>query len=109
MSMSLEMEIRSKRLHRHPASSELAAKHGKKKLKIAPSMVFQPPVVASPATDLSTPTPSAPAPKDKGKAPATTPEVHRSPRFTLRDKILAGSICAAKTFNTSQHLPKRKL
>lgn len=48
---SLGMEIQSMMLHRHPAPTE--ARHVKKKLK-----------VALPATDLATPAPLMPVPKD---------------------------------------------
>lgn len=107
-SMSPKMEIRSKRLHMHPASFELEAKHTKKKLKVDPSMVSLVPIIASPVAGLPTPTPSAPAPKDKRKA-STNPQVRGSPRFPTGEKLLAGSVRAAHALESHQHLPKQKL
>lgn len=80
VSIPPEIEIHSKRLHRHPASPEPKAKRAKKKLKVAPSMVSLPPAIVSQAVELPTLTPSVPAPKDKRKVLAD-PQVCRSPRF----------------------------
>lgn len=71
MPTSPEMEVQRKKSHRHPVPSELVESHSKKKIKVAP-LGIPPSIAVSPVIVPPVSTPSAPAPNDKGKAPAKT-------------------------------------
>lgn len=108
MPTSPEMEIRSKKSRWQPALSEPEEMHAKKKLKVAPSVVPPLRAVVPSVTILSSPTPAAPAPKDKRKALATT-LMRRSPCLVMGEKLTTGAMRAAHAIDTHEQFPKASL